>query len=659
MLTNIQKIFSQKPDTLNIFDYTISDLVHMKIKSFLPDSSYYINTIPYVAQVITHDEILSCGAADLMELLRYVSGIDFGTDVIGQSGIIANGIWGHEGKVLLMIDGIPQNEFMYGSIVWGYHFPVDNIEKIEIIRGSGSVLYGSFAEIMIINIITKTGRDLQGLQLNSSIGLNQQKPLFYQNYSINLGKSWKNTLNISAFARISRGYRSTFNYTDIYGNSFNLLENQLNNTQANIKIKYKNLSFVAFYDDYKTTSRDYFITITSRAYPKNFTTYASILDYYKSIGNRAKIKINLLLKHDKPWVSPLLGSTIDTLYYSLIQSITTINPKAVLTFYLSPKIRLSLGSDIIYNRAFDNSPDPNLFWNGQTTVDNITYAQFSELYLSDNNTTISAGERLEYNPIYGYTLLPRLGISKKYSDNIVFKFTYDKSFRPPTVANISYNMPLYLNGKYPMIRPEITHYFNSQITFFYKYFSLSVTSYFINSKNAITYFLDKFGNEGYANVAHLSTVGYSFFLQYLRPRIYIKSMIDFQRATEFDTLRLYYTTPYDKTYLGISPWKYSLCFRTKITNHLTFKTNFLVFGPKKAYYQIDTATDKLEYKKLPSVFILTPGLSIDLKRLKINLNIYNLLNQKDYLVQPYKGQHAPLVNRGRVFYFSLKYKFNF
>ncbi len=660
MFTNIQKISAQNVDTVNIFNYTIADLVNMRIKSFLPDSSYYMNNIPYITQVITEDEIKSCGSTDLMELLRYMSGIDFGTDVIGQSGIIVNGIWGHEGKVLIMIDGIPLNEFMFGSTQFGYHYPLDNVEKIEIIRGSGSVLIGTFAEIMVINIITKSGNKINGVQAWSDIGIGSKKNPFYQNYALSVGKAVSKNFNVSAFGRLSRGYRSNFDYTDIYGDSFNLTENKLNDLFATLKIQYKNLSIASIYDNYQTTSRDYFINILSRAYPKNFTTYATIVDYKQKLSKKTNLKFNILLKHEKPWVSPLMGSLSDTLYYPLIQEVTTIYPKTVLTFYFTPQLRLSFGGDMIFNKAFDKSPGTsNYFWNGKPQVQNSTYAQFAELYFSkNNNLTMSLGERAEYNPIYGSVFLPRVGISKRFSDKIIFKYTYDKSFRPPTIANITYNIPLSLQRKYPLIRPEITHYFNAILTFLFNKASFSISTFYIDSKNAITYFLDSQGNEGYANVAHLSTDGFSMQFNYLLSKFYLKAYLDFQHAANYDTLQLYYIDPKDKTYLGTSS-KLGICLRYKVTEWLTFKNNLLVIDRKKGYYHFDPVSQTLIGKTFPATFILSPGIYVDWKNLHAGIFAYNLLNQKDYLIQPYRGWHAPLLNRGRVIYFSLQYKFNF
>ncbi len=595
-----------------------------------------------------------------MELLRYYTNADFGTDVVGQSGIIINGIWGHEGKVLLMIDGIPMNEFIYGNTEFGYHYPLGNVLEIEIIRGSGSVLFGTFAELMVINIITREAREINGLEFYSDFGLNSHKLPFYQNYTLSAGRSFHNNLALSTSIRISEGYRSTFNYKDIYDNYFNLLQNRLNDAFGSLKIKYKNLSIVTLFDNYTTTSRDYFIRVTSRPYPKNFFTVASKASYNSFISKKLRANFSLVQKFGMPWVSPQQGNASDTLYYSLIPQISTLYPKAEVTYYFNNKFRLTFGSSVLYNYAIDKSPKPNLFWNGTEHASLISYAQYSEInFLGNHSATFSIGERAEYNPIYGFSFLPRLGFSKKYSDKVILKFSYDKSFRPPTVANISYNMPLYLLGDYSLIKPEITQYFNSELTMLFKKFAFTFNTFYLNTKDAITYFLDSKGNEGYANVSDLSTSGLRLNVKYLSTKLFLWASLCYQRALTFDTLALYYVTPNDYTYLGTSEIKFSLHTGYKINRTLTFNTNLIVLSPKKGYFDYDSQTNSLIAKTFPVTTILSPNLSFSSKKISLDLTIYNLLNQKDYLIQPYRGWHAPLVNKGRVIYFSLRYKFNY
>ena len=123
---------------------------------------------PGIVTVITQDEIRKTGANDLMEVLKLVPGFDFGVDIQGIVGIGIRGNWANEGKVLMLIDGIELNEELYSTLQFGGHYPIEIINRIEIIRGPGSAIYGGNAEYAVINIITDQNSDFNGISASVS-----------------------------------------------------------------------------------------------------------------------------------------------------------------------------------------------------------------------------------------------------------------------------------------------------------------------------------------------------------------------------------------------------------------------------------------------------------------------------------------------------------
>ncbi len=110
--------------------------------------------------VITGDEITESGKNFVSDVLRTIPGVDVvNQGPIGSSSSI--GIRGASSKnVLVLIDGVPVNDPIGGGGDKSFDFanyPSDNIERIEIIRGPSSVLYGSESSAGVINIITKKG----------------------------------------------------------------------------------------------------------------------------------------------------------------------------------------------------------------------------------------------------------------------------------------------------------------------------------------------------------------------------------------------------------------------------------------------------------------------------------------------------------------------
>jgi outer membrane receptor protein involved in Fe transport len=112
---------------------------------------------PNATTIITGEEIRMSGARSLPELLRRVPGADvmmMGVDSAdvsfrGFNERIAN-------KVLLLIDGRPEYEDFLGITLWpAIPIELNEIERIEIVRGPGSALYGANAMLGVINIITR------------------------------------------------------------------------------------------------------------------------------------------------------------------------------------------------------------------------------------------------------------------------------------------------------------------------------------------------------------------------------------------------------------------------------------------------------------------------------------------------------------------------
>ena len=118
-----------------------------------------VETAPAVISVITADQIKALGAHDLFDVLRTVPGFFLGENTIQVEPIIS--VRGFKSSynqnVLVLLDGIPQSHYATGDrmAVLG-KIPMDLIERIEIMRGPGSALYGADAYSAVIDIITRT-----------------------------------------------------------------------------------------------------------------------------------------------------------------------------------------------------------------------------------------------------------------------------------------------------------------------------------------------------------------------------------------------------------------------------------------------------------------------------------------------------------------------
>ncbi len=117
-------------------------------------------------KVVTKDEIERSGVRSVMELLDGMPGIDI-DPARTQTSLMINGMGGH--YVKLLIDGIP----VTGEVGGGYpleNLPLNNVERVEVMSGAASTMYGSDALGGVVNFITRGRSRATPLGLNAKIG---------------------------------------------------------------------------------------------------------------------------------------------------------------------------------------------------------------------------------------------------------------------------------------------------------------------------------------------------------------------------------------------------------------------------------------------------------------------------------------------------------
>lgn len=132
-----------------------------------------VTRAPAVATVITAEEIEGMGATDLDEVLESVPGLHVARSSITNDPLyVIRGVYSQfNPQVLMLENGIPVTSIFLGDRgnVWG-GYPVENIARIEVIRGPGSALYGADAYSGVINIITKSAADTKGTVAGVRLG---------------------------------------------------------------------------------------------------------------------------------------------------------------------------------------------------------------------------------------------------------------------------------------------------------------------------------------------------------------------------------------------------------------------------------------------------------------------------------------------------------
>lgn len=166
---------------------------------------------PSVASVITADDIAAMGARTVDEALEAIPGLHVSRSSVGNPVTFAiRGIltWANP-HVLMMVNGVPMTSNYLGDRGDVRVFmPVENVARIEVIRGPGSALYGADAFAGTINIITKTANEIDGTSFGARAGSFQTREAWVQH------GSRRGELEIAGFLRVgsSDGARRTVRY---------------------------------------------------------------------------------------------------------------------------------------------------------------------------------------------------------------------------------------------------------------------------------------------------------------------------------------------------------------------------------------------------------------------------------------------------------------
>jgi len=161
---------AQDPDIQDLTNLSVEDLAQVRLST----ASRHLTDprkAPAPVTTIGADEIRKHGWLTLAELLRSVPGFYTASDrtytYLGVRGFLQSG--DYNARILLLIDGHRLNDNIYDSALIGTEFPLDisQIDHVEIMRGPGSSLFGTDAELAVVNVFTKRPDTKNTVQLAS------------------------------------------------------------------------------------------------------------------------------------------------------------------------------------------------------------------------------------------------------------------------------------------------------------------------------------------------------------------------------------------------------------------------------------------------------------------------------------------------------------
>ena len=193
-------VWAQKPGS-DLTTKSIEDLMDIEVTSVSKKEERLFQTAAAV-YVITQEEIRRSGLTSIPELLRLAPGIQVARIDGSKWAITARGFSGRiANKLLVLIDG----KTVYSPEASGVYWEVqdlllEDIERIEVIRGPGGTLWGANAVNGVINIITKSTQDTRGGLVTASVGSEDRGTVSFR-YGAHLGANASYRLYAKYFNR--------------------------------------------------------------------------------------------------------------------------------------------------------------------------------------------------------------------------------------------------------------------------------------------------------------------------------------------------------------------------------------------------------------------------------------------------------------------------
>lgn len=130
---------------------------------------------PAAITVLTREDLRRHGVTHLVEALEWVPGVQFSRLNAANTAVGVRGFTGVlSDKLLVLIDGRSIYSLFYSGVYWDEHdLPIEDIERIEIVRGPGGTLWGANAVNGVINVVTRHSQDTLGVHASTHVGADE------------------------------------------------------------------------------------------------------------------------------------------------------------------------------------------------------------------------------------------------------------------------------------------------------------------------------------------------------------------------------------------------------------------------------------------------------------------------------------------------------
>lgn len=509
-----------------IFDIPLEDLLNIKI-STVSKKIEDISDAPGVISVITEDDINRFGGTTLRDILERVPGlISSGANYSNRTTIAPRGdqIKQNSSHVLILINGRPVREVQESGVSSDIleSFPVNVIKRVEVIKGPGSVLYGTDAFSAVINIITREAEN-NGFSIT---GLSQPE----DGFGILGDFSYKK----GAFSAIVAGRFFSKNEwdTEFTGTVFDpvtgttdlqtvAVETPDKGPGTYISLDFKDFKLMGSYNQWTTSSFSSPLLIDEVELRKNFVNagYKYLLNTgcdfdFNVTYTRSRLNSNTVSERDS---------------YNLVAEITN-------NFRLGDRTKFVTGG--LYNRNDGEEKNlyPDLAANDIFIGDIISkgslnsYAIYSQIeYKMFENLNLIGGFQANKVDNIELDFVPRIGIIYYPWEKINIKALYSEAFRAPSINELNIKFGDILVGN-PDLKPEKVKTCDLSIGFQGDQLHFSANAFFSEMTDIIQTVFDANVNGIYQNNQEVNFWGLAFEGKfYVNKSIYLTASILYQQ----------------------------------------------------------------------------------------------------------------------------------
>ena len=510
----------------------LDEVVVSESKIDIPFSKKYRSV-----EVIDSKSIIESGVNNVVDLLQQVSGVDLRRRGVAgtQADLYIRG--GGFDQTLLLIDGMKMDDIQTGHHTLNLLLPIQLIERIEIIKGPASRIFGQNAFNGAINIVTKTlpksdKKLFEVMISNPTFGSFKQFG-FLINSRLLLKEKFNAQLTFSRSK--SDGYR----YNTDYGNDFFFFKSEI-----------------------KTKKNPIIITsgFTEKKFGANgFYASPSAVDQYEET-QASFVGISTLFDSEKLLFRPKLYWRRGQDEYIYIRN----NPSVYRNLHITNKIYL----DFSFSKLFDSSrlnfgidlSSSSISSNNLGKHNRFTSSLYADYTFKtkDNKLSFSPGFSVSNFSDMSTHFFPGIDIGFDLSEKINLYANYGKTYRIPTYTDLYYSDRNTIGN--PNLNPE--HAITNEIGIKYSNENIDISSsYFLRkSSNIIDYVKQSEQDKWEAtNIRNLDTNGFDFnFLFKISPN---------------NSLRLGYTYLFDKSYVSeVNYSRYAInSLRHQLTTRLALK----------------------------------------------------------------------------------------